>query len=475
VPGSSEPIRQGVSRCPECGWAPGQRAVAPRGLRHWTCWIPSGVFLLALVGCSAWFALDNRTLPIGSGLLNEVVVEPLFNAADLEAIANSEDKGAALALTKAIASAVPDWAGAGWEAPGSQAVEVAFFTWGGPRRRSWCFGWPSPWLCRHETRHYANNITREGFMPARTDPAWETAPSNGATVPIRPVWSVSHGRLFYQPAPERTAGVDKSWMFNPAALAILIATATAGGVLAACCARLVGALRSSRAGLRTRRRGAIVGAVLGIALLLALALAGARTEEHRVWAPASHHGYSGGPGLEYWVRQDFFRLPWRRSELLVRADEAELGAEVARTILANVPVESRTGSYLAVGVDNESVPDGGQVVLVPGSVPIVQFEKTRYTRRSDFGPPEPMTLPKGVTLHRDAGFVSALWSTGDPKEPSLAVRMHADWVVLLVVVLVASWWLPRRGCLSIWRHRGRSRFSRGVCPQCAYEIGSVLP
>ncbi|HRQ71415.1 MAG TPA: hypothetical protein PLU35_00125 [Phycisphaerales bacterium] len=467
-----------IGQCPECGWEPRSRLSAPSEGRHWTVRVPAVFLLLGVAVLALWFWLDAENRTLSSGTPGARIVSPEYTVEDVARIVDNRDGAAAVELVDAILASTPS----PWSFkldPGDRSIDVRFSNTNMPRAARWRVGWPAPWVSVARYWNYEDAVRREGFLPAATDRSLaplsnrHTRPVHPQRVPPRPWLSIEQGEILVRPPPERTGGVETNVFITPAAMASVAVGALLLWWLAGLAHRCVRGRKAPDRSVvrrRWRRRGALIGALI---VILFGVLEAERTEDP-LFAMSRLRQAGSPPGLVYFERSDYVRLPWLRSEIEAHRDDRDFALTLAEVVLTST-IENDEGRYLAAATDSECLLDDASSLAVAKGFELLILGKQRFLRRPDFGTVEHVAPPAGVRVAARGAQIGVWYMTGDPARPTHHLYVMLDRAAIVVFMLWAAWWLPRAVCVGVWRKRGGKRRAQGLCPQCGYEIGGVRP
>jgi hypothetical protein len=339
--------------------------------------------------------------------------------------------------------------------PGKRCISAGFV--GGPQMRheSRAIGWPTSWIRWDRSPEYADAIAKSGLIPVtRQSPGVNVSP-----------WHWAFGNLVYEPAPQRTGGIQTSVSIRPQAFAVPALILVTAWLALALAARLILA--------RSRRRGRMV---LTAWLAVLLLLLGAGVWNGRAWeevvrinSTMSQVGNWPGPTTSTW--DSVARLDQTQGELAA-ATGPEADAALARELLRVAPRQSGVRPlYLAVVGDEESmIGPGSTASTITRAYAVASFRRENYLRRPNYGPADPMPHNPGLWFRWWYGWGGLVWAPRDGSRPTLALLFEAErasLVLLAVGTATAAGWFILLGWAT---RRVRRRESAGQCPRCGYQV-----
>lgn len=480
--------------CSECGRPADDRSLPPiPSLFHWRRMVPVIVLALAVTSLAVWLKSGAVTFMAGSGSFVPRLVEPGITRSDLEAIANGERTD--FAFAQAVSEAATPRSGS--HLPGEPQLDVGFVSPRGARVISRSMGWPVPWVSLREYHNYDNPVTREGFLPVRTDPNAAAPgpfarPNNPLQIHVRPRMQWRDWKLRFQPAPEDIGGIERTKTLSLPGIAISLGIVIVAWWLTATALFIVSLFRRKQ--LQGRRIKIAVACVTGAAIILAGLLTRDHSENVTIRVDFDRLVPGGtGTASTLMVRRGFVYpgiSPDQLHELLEQPDgDARLARRILEALDDAPPAEPPTprwvrneqgvimmlpddesNEYLAVVFQDETVMENADLMILNPTLALMQIQSSQYIRRPDFGDSEFVAAPAGWRFEKQHNIAVLRRSLGSADDPTTTYMFDLERNGLIIVALAALWIIAVFICHGIPRWIAKRRRRRGRCVACGYQI-----
>ncbi len=459
-----------IPRCPECGLEQPSHVPLLAPMRKW---VRRSLWTLALLFSIAYVVAGYEANLFTSGEASPRFPEPISHINDVAALA--EGKAASSNSPGTFHRSILDLSKPMTPGqPGDTKLYAAFGAGPSIRSQSVDWGFPFSVLRRESFAAYEDALSRKGFKPSVTDPTrpllgqWEY-PNGLPSAPPRTVWSWTPHQghmLIYQPPPESTDGVLKTWLLRISGIALQAA------MLAILTSIFVVAWKRTRRH-KDRTGGAIRWLVaFAIALIFQISVSIATAKEQSWIAPpdwSTMRQVNFPPAPVYWARDEFRDIGMTRNELLAIEDQPDADKVLAQRILAAVPPEKR-GTHLAIWPISEArvAPTHTPPLLKNmWSTPLGGLYRYSFSRHPLFGESVPIPATSDLSIKHNNG---TLWVRQSRNGDLWVLQASTTSLLALIVTVIALCW----GFMTLVRFlkgvRPHRRFTRTCCVRCGYSL-----
>lgn len=455
--------------CSECGWG------TPSHKPHAPLWPKLVLWILPFLATVALVITATKSVTTMTGgpvHLGVALVDPIVSRADLRLIASGEDVvrgGKPIDLsTTFLREFKPSSLGFGEVR--YQAMLAASPP--GRERHSRSFGYPFSWLTFSTAYHYSDAANRTGPLLATSNPpAGTTARAELGKVRVRGAGSTLSSRtIIWHLAPERTAGkeVDIQIAFAPLVACLSLAIGTACAVNA-----FVRAMLCNRHKKNPQKPGrfrigfALVFTLVGTTLFLY-----PRSTSHlwpyipRTSSPARiigiHTSLDRNAALTTLSADDLRGIPD------TRLANQRLAADILNVCADEPTAADDDLLFAAACIENWNA--SCRFLEVTSFLSIFYVAHIDHERCPDFGPQEPVTTPKTLSVRMDLHSVTLTRASGRPNDPMIEFAIFNHGLIAALTLILAPGLIPFFLHRRFTRRRGANRERKNLCPSCAYPI-----
>ncbi|MBX3360280.1 MAG: hypothetical protein KF705_02390, partial [Phycisphaeraceae bacterium] len=101
---------------------------------------------------------------------------------------------------------------------------------------------------------------------------------------------------------------------------------------------------------------------------------------------------------------------------------------------------------------------------------IFSLARLNHERCPDFGPQEPVTAPKSMSLDLDFHMLRFTRASGRPNEPMLELCILLPGLLAALTLILAPGLIPFLLHRRFTRRRATKRERKNLCPECAYPL-----